>query len=207
MKYLYMGTAIGSSNYALPTSRLLHYLRARKSKHLSIEKKQPLRTLKKEKKRGRIGAIFCLVHRLCEEWFRQSVSWILQMQGYVLLYDRHFIFECAPDDIADQEPRRLSDRIHFWMLSHVYPKPEFIFFLDAPPEVLFERKPEATLEYLEVRRTTYLKLGRQLSNFFRIDATRPPKQVLADIQNRIDRIQGDEMVWKKVEEIEGVKGG
>ena len=187
MKYLYMGTAIGSSNYALPTSRLLNYLRERKSRKHPLEVQQKLRTLKKRNNRGRIDAAFVLLHRLCEEWFRQSVSWIFQLRGFVLLYDRHFIFECAPDDTEDPEHRRLSDRIHFWLLWHAYPRPQLIFFLDAPPDVLFERKPEATLEYLAKRRRTYLNLGKQMSNFFRIDATQPVDEVLTEIQTHIDR--------------------
>jgi thymidylate kinase len=187
MKYLYMGTAIGSSNYALPTSRLLDYLRERKSRKRPLEVQQTLRPLKTQNTRGRIGAAFGLLHRLSEEWFRQSVSWIFQLRGFVLLYDRHFFFECAPNDGEDQEHRRLSDRIHFWMLWHAYPRPQLIFFLDAPPEVLFERKPEATLEYLAERRRTYLNLGKQIPNFFRIDATQPPDEVLAEIQTHIDR--------------------
>jgi len=188
MKYLYMGTAIGSSNYALPTSRLLHYLRQRKSRKRPLEVQQALRTLKKRNNRGRISAAFVLLHRLGEEWFRQLVSWVFQLRGFVLLYDRHFFFECAPNDGEDQEHRRLSDRIHFWLLSHAYPRPQPIFFLDAPPEVLFERKPEATLEYLAVRQRTYLNLGKQMPNFFRIDATQPPDEVLIEIQTHIDRI-------------------
>lgn len=188
LKYLYMGTAIGSSNYALPTSRLLHYFRERELRKQPLEVQQKLRTLQKLKNRGRIGAAFTLLHRLSEEWFRQSVSWVFQLRGFVLLYDRHFIFECAPDDVEDQKPRRLSDRIHFWLLWHAYPRPRLIFFLDAPPEVLFERKPEATFEYLKVRRRTYLNLGKQMQNFFRIDATQSPDEVLNEIQNHIDRI-------------------
>lgn len=190
MKYLYMGTAVGSSNYALPTSRLLHYLRERKARTRPLEAQQTLRPLKRRNTRGRIGAAFTLLHRLSEEWFRQLVSWIFQLRGFLLLYDRHFIFECAPNAGEEREHRRLSDRIHFWLLCHVYPKPQLVFFLDAPPEVLFERKPEATLEYLAVRRRTYLTLGKQMPKFLRIDATQPLNQVFADIQGHIDRIYG-----------------
>jgi len=192
MKYLYMGTAIGSSNYALPTSRLLHFLRNRKPRKLPSSAQPTLRPLKRKNTRSRIGATFGLLHRLSEEWFRQLVSWAFQLRGFVLLYDRHFLFECAPDDIADKTNRRLSDRIHFWLLSHAYPRPQLVFFLDAPPEVLFARKPEATLEYLAARQKTYLDLGKQLPRFFRIDATQSVNEVLSEIQTHIDRIHGTE---------------
>lgn len=191
MKYLYMGTSIGSSNHALPTSRLLHCLRERKSRTFPSRDQQTLRSLRKRDARGHIAAAFRLLHRLSEEWFRQLISWFFQLRGFVVLYDRHFIFECAPDDVVDQEHRRLSDRIHFWLLCHAYPRPQPVFFLDAPPEVLFERKPEATREYLAVRRRTYLDLGKQMPNFFRIDATQRPDAVLDEIQAHIERMQGN----------------
>jgi thymidylate kinase len=205
MKYLYMGTAIGSSNYALLTSRLLHYLRKRRSRTLPFEDQQTLRPLEKRNTRGRIGAAFGLLHRLSEEWFRQLVSWIFQLRGFVLLYDRHFIFQCAPNDVVDQEHRRLSDRIHFWLLCHVYPRPQLVFFLDAPPEVLFERKPEATLEYLAVGRRTYLNLGKQIPNFIRIDATQPLDEVVVEIQTHIDRIHGNEVERRDTDKMPGSK--
>lgn len=205
MKYLYMGTAIGSSNYALPTSRLLHYLRKRRSQNLAFEAQPTLRPLEKRSTRGRIGATFVLLHRLSEEWFRQLVSWSFQLRGFVLLYDRHFIFECAPSDVMEQARRRLSDRIHFWLLCHAYPTPKLVFFLDAPPEVLFERKPEATLEYLAERRRTYLQLGKQMPNFLRIDATQPLDEVLVEIQTHIDRIHGNEAEWHDTAEMPGSK--
>ena len=191
MKYLYMGTAIGSSNYALPTSRLLHYLKERKSRSWTSGVQHSLRSLEKRDVRGRIAAVFRLCHRLSEEWFRQLVSWAFQLRGFVVLYDRHFIFECAPNNVEDQQHRILSDRIHFWLLCHLYPKPQLVFFLDAPPTVLFERKPEATLEYLTVRRKVYLKLGKKMPAFFRIDATQPPDAVLAEIQSQIDGMRGN----------------
>lgn len=192
MKYLYMGTAIGSSNYALPTSRLVQFLKKRRSGKTFTNNQRTLRPLEKRDARGSFAAAFRLVHRLSEEWYRQFLSWYFQLRGFVVLYDRHFIFECAPNDDQTHERRRLSDRIHFWLLSHIYPRPGLVFFLDAPPSVLFERKPEATLEYMTVRRRTYLDVGRRIRRFFCIDATQPPGDVLAEIQNHIDRILGND---------------
>lgn len=192
LKYLYMGTAIGSSNYALPTSRLMHYFKERRSRKASSGEQKTLRPLEKRDTRGGIAAAFRLLHRLSEEWYRQVVSWSFQLRGFVVLYDRHFIFECAPNDVENPGDRRLGDRIHFWLLRHAYPRPELVFFLDAPPEVLFERKPEATLDYLAVRRKAYLDLGKQLPRFIRIDATQSPDAVLMEIQTEIDRARGSE---------------
>lgn len=185
IKYLYMGTAIGSSNYALPTSRLAHYLKDRGSRDPQAGATTGLRTLKKRDTRGKFVAVLRLLHRLSEEWYRQLISWIFQLRGFVVLYDRHFIFECAPRTHERSSRRRFSDRVHFWMLTHMYPKPDLILFLDAPPKVLFERKPEASLDYLSARREDFLALGRQMKNFIRMDATQSIESVVAEAQEHI----------------------
>ena len=67
----------------------------------------------------------------------------------------------------------------------MYPKPDLILFLDAPPKVLFERKPEASLDYLSARREDFLALGRQMKNFIRMDATQSIESVVAEAQEHI----------------------
>ena len=185
MRYLYMGTAIGSSNFALPSSRLLHYLKERRFRGSRPDGSRALRPLRRRDNLGPVGAVIRLLHRSCEEWFRQAVSWLFQLRGLDVIYDRHFLFECAPNNIEDQGDRRFSDRVHFWLLRKAYPKPDMVFFLDAPPAVLFERKPEATIEYLSTRRKAYMELGVCLPNFVRIDATQSPAAVVAEIQGHM----------------------
>lgn len=190
IRYLYMGTAIGSSNYALPTSRLMHYLKSRrKGGHSGNETE--LRQLKKRDNRSSIAAVFRLLHRLAEEWYRQIISWSWQARGYVVLYDRHFLFECAPSvNDSEQEKRRLGDRIHFWMLKNVFPKPDLMLFLDASPEILFQRKPETTLDYLVGRRASTLAVAEGLENFVRVDASQPLEVVVDTALTRIHELLG-----------------
>ena len=52
---------------------------------------------------------------------------------------------------------------------------------DAPAEVLYERKKEATLEYLEWRRRVIMEQGATMANFGRVDATQPLDRVLAQV--------------------------
>ena len=65
------------------------------------------------------------------------------MRGYVVVYDRHFLFDAAPGPIHSQaQKQERLDRFYYWILSHWYPKPDLAIFLDAPGEVLYERKGE-----------------------------------------------------------------
>jgi thymidylate kinase len=57
--------------------------------------------------------------------------------------------------------------------------------LDASPEVLYARKGEATLEYLEKHRATILKQGEKMANFVTIDANQPFDEVFSDVTWRI----------------------
>jgi thymidylate kinase len=58
-------------------------------------------------------------------------------------------------------------------------------YLDAPAEILFERKGEGTLESLERRRHEYLELGQVLREFTVVDASRPLDVVTRDVADVI----------------------
>jgi thymidylate kinase len=170
-KYLYMGIDIPGSNVALPTARLVHRLRSR-ARH----------------RRGVAAAVrgyARLLHRLAEEWFRQSVSWAYQCRGYVVLYDRHFALDFAPEIVADAGDLPLHKRIHGWSLRRLYPLPDLIIFLDAPGELLFARKGELTVAELERRRQGFLRMGARLPGFVRVDASRPLHEVYAEISQLV----------------------
>jgi thymidylate kinase len=75
------------------------------------------------------------------------------------------------------------------MLNHIYPQPDLVIFLDAPPEVLFSRKGETTLDYLQQKRKTFLEQGKKTANFVRIDATQPIDAVFAKVTQTILQFQ------------------
>lgn len=193
MKYMYMGPNIESSNYRLPTSRLILALKLRtykkKADKLGIDDPTFVSTHHPEhrhNKGGKLRATGRLLHRLVEEWYRQFISWSFQWRGYIMVYDRHFLFDVAPRAIDNQvQKQRLSDFIHYWILSHLYPKPDLVIFLDAAPEKLFERKQETSLDYLRGRRGAFLVQGKKMDHFIRVDATQPLDQVLAEVTEHV----------------------
>jgi thymidylate kinase len=193
LKYLYMGMNPQSSNFALPTSRLLHKLKIYKyqkqfnTSNNGEPKIISLHTIEhRQDRRGKLAAAARLLNRLAEATFRQFVSWTYQLRGYIVLYDRHFLFDFSwSNSDAAQRSQRVSGRIYLWFLNHVYPKPDLVIFLDAPPEVLITRKDEVPLEYLEARREAFMDKGEQISEFVRVDANRPVDVVYAEVSNHI----------------------
>lgn len=193
MKYLYMGLNIESSNYALPTSRLVYKLKLLKYKKKNKDLKNiklknlSLHELNDDRHtdtRNKLGASARLINRLAEAWYRQLISWIFQIRGYVVLYDRHYIFDSAtnqPDE--GNKKRRVTSKIHHWMIHNMYSKPDLTILLYAPAEILYERKREADLEYLAGRTESFLKVGKRLKNFVQIDATQPIEKVFEDVYN------------------------
>ena len=184
VKYLYMGINIEASNYALPTSRLVEYLRKRgdKKREDRATASQPAPPRAKGSLRRSIWALGRLINRLADEWYRQIVSWAYQARGDIVLYDRHFLFDFLFEEPGEQH---FDQRWHQWFLTHLYPVPDLVIYLDAPAEVLFARKREKSVEELERRRQTFLRQSAKAPRFVQLDATQPLLKVYSDVVNCI----------------------
>ncbi len=189
VKYLYMGLSTRSSNHALPTSRLVFFLKQKiyrkqaRSSPASASVEMPASELEySEAAHGWLWNTARFLNRLAEAWYRQFISWNYQLHGYVVLYDRHIFFDTAPGAINSQSQSLVfTDRLLFWIMSRWYPKPSLTIFLDAPPELLFRRKGEASPAYLQQQRVTFLKQGSKLADFVRIDASQPLEHVIGEV--------------------------
>lgn len=187
-KYLYMGVAASSSNVVLPTTTLAERIKRRaerqarhaavRGRHVPRPRRRPIVQL--------LWATARFVNRVAEEWFRQLLSWHYQRRGWVMLFDRHFVFDFAPELMAGTR-QPFDSRLHGWLLAKTYPRPDLVIFLDAPGELLFARKGELTAAELERRRRAFLDAGRRHDHFVRVDATRPLPEVYADVADHIRR--------------------
>jgi thymidylate kinase len=121
-----------------------------------------------------------LVMWLAEEWFRQLVAAYHRRRGAIVVFDRHFYADYYHADVAAGR-RSLSSRLHGFLLEHAYPKPDLVICLDAPGDVLFERKHEASAEWLERRRQEYLQLAFAVPHFAVVDVDRPLDVVTRDV--------------------------
>jgi thymidylate kinase len=191
LKYLYMGRSTESSNVALPTSRLVHkwkiyrHRRSLAASGNSVPKDITFHGVEhRGDKRGKLGACVRLLHFISEESYRQLVSWIYQLRGNVVLYDRHFLFDSCPPP-SRTKTRRLTDQIHNWFLRRLYPRPGLVIFLDAPPEVLFARKQEVPIEHLQKEREALAKKQSYAKRFVTVDATEPFDQVISVVNQLV----------------------
>ena len=193
MKYVYMGLSTRSSNHALPSSRLVLFLKERtykKSKSASCgnpSEEIPASQLEySEATHGGMWNTARFLNRLAEAWYRQLISMNYQMRGYLVIYDRHFFFDAAPGVVNTNEQSLLMlDRLYFWIMSHWYPKPALAILLDASPDLLYRRKGEATPEYLAQQRSVFLEQGNKLAYFIRVDASQPLDKVFAEVMKHI----------------------
>ena len=191
IKYLYMGASIESSNIALPSSRLAHRWKVyRYNKALRAQGRHPTDQITLDgvehqvDRRGRLAATLRLFRRVSEEAYRQLVSWTYQGLGFVVLYDRHFVFDALPLR-SDHSEHRLSERLHHWFLRNLYPKPALAVFLDAPTTVLLSRKQDVPKERLQRDRGRILEQRALAGTFVHVDATLAQEEVVRTVRDLI----------------------
>jgi len=181
---MYMGINLEASRRMLPTTWLLMTLKraaggrpdmAGPSDAPSRPSRNPLKRLA-----SGVKAWALLVNRVAEEWYRQLIVWNYQKRGYNVLFDRHFTIDYYFYDMQYEDPRKpLNRRVHGYLLRRYYPRPDLVIYLDAPAQVLYERKQEGTVETIERRRQEFLSLRESMPAFEIVDATQPVEAVVA----------------------------
>jgi thymidylate kinase len=128
-----------------------------------------------------LSLVYFLFHWL--EFFLGS--WLslpaLTFRGGLVTIDR-FYYDFFVDQrrYRLQVPQRLVT-LGFWFLN----KPDLVILLDAPAEVLHQRKPELSLDETKRQRQAYLQLVHRLPNGILIDASRPADQVAHEISRSV----------------------
>jgi thymidylate kinase len=184
-KYLYMGVNWDASDRLLPTTRLMRAIRRARGTASGGPPDYSAPAARRRPPLLRAGRAawsgLALANRLAEEWYRQALAWSYVRRGVVVVFDRHFFSDYYAHDVVGDRPRGIDRRVHGFLLEHVYPKPDLVVFLDAPPEVLLARKGEGTLESLERRRQEYADLAARTPHFVAVDAARPLDEVTQDV--------------------------
>ena len=190
-RYVYMGMNAQSNNLALPTTRLTLALKRRMHERSTGARRETVAggTMRELPDlghlpgfKGRTFEALRLVNRVAEETFRLLVvRWYLA-RGSVVICDRHFVYDFALKPLLGiPEGGRWADRAHSRFLARWYPRPNLALFLDAPAEVLFARKADAPVEYLDRRQRLYRQASEVLPEFRVIDATKELDAVVDDV--------------------------
>jgi thymidylate kinase len=203
VKYLYMGVNLDSSNMMLPTSQALRAIKRAlgappdaggppDSRRVKPPPKSVFKRILVE-----VKSILRLINQLSEEWFRQGLAWYYQRRGDIVLFDRHYFSDYYAYDIANRRGGLpLARRIHGFVLQHIYPRPDLVIYLDAPAEVLYERKGEGTLVALERRRIEYLQMRNLVKHFVVVDASQPLDDVVRAVTEVISNYYRDKVGGK-----------
>jgi thymidylate kinase len=99
----------------------------------------------------------------------------------LVMHDRHLF-----DTLVD--PRRYRYGGPLWLLRlicRLVPKPDLVFLLDAPPEVLHARKQEIAFDETARQREAYITLVGPMRNGHVVDAARPLEQVVGEVNEII----------------------
>ena len=192
-RYVYMGANVQKANYSLPTTRLLTRLKQRALADTLDDSGTlpPAALLSDEQRRRlprrRIVKALTMINRIMEEWYRQLIVSIFRLRGFVVLCDRHYLFDYSPHRRRKGLPT--SVRVHHWILRHLFPRPDLAIFLDAAPEILFRRKPEWTLAHLQRQREEILEQGAHIGRFITVDASLSREEVLTNVAAEIERVR------------------
>lgn len=118
---------------------------------------------------------------LARQLSRQWAGWVRgayhQRRGRLVLFDRYAYDALLPTRF---QYSRLG-RARRWLLAHACPAPELVVLLDAPGEVLYERKGEKTAALLESQRRAYRGLLSRLPRAVIVDASREAEQVRPEV--------------------------
>ncbi|MCG8604775.1 hypothetical protein MJD09_07235 [bacterium] len=196
IKYVYMGDNIESCNYILPTTRWwkkrnppsfnkdghsapqANWQSSYEGRGINGLVKSSLRSIKKA-----VG----FVNRILDLWYRYFMVFYFKRRGYVVLLDRHFVFDYYHFDIAPDDGHRppFRRRLHGMILRHTIPDPDLVICLDAPADVIFERKREFSVDYIQSRRDQYKSFSDMVSNFEIVNANQDLDNVVASVSSLI----------------------
>jgi thymidylate kinase len=192
VKRIYMGVNLEASGLVLPTTWLVLALKRARGRRPDMVGSRELRDRPRPRRHGLRGALQPIKSGartaawIGEEWFRAAVAAYWKRRGNVVVFDRHFFADYYPYDVArPARDRSMSSRVHGALLRRLYPRPDLTICLDAPADVLWARKQEASPEWLEWRREQYLAMRDVVPHFVVVDAGRSPEEVTRDVTDAI----------------------
>lgn len=184
-----MGSNPSAFTHTLPTTKAWIRLKAAVGKeihHSGPPAPESTRRPSSPVERGarHIKSLVVLGLRVAEDMYRLLVAATYARKGHIVIMDRHPYPDYYTRRVQDTDAwLRWGDRIHGFLLRHVYPRPSNLVLLDAPAEVLHARKPEGSLAALEARRREYADMIRSLpdASVTVIDATRSEESISSDL--------------------------
>jgi thymidylate kinase len=122
--------------------------------------------------------------RLCSALFQS-------LRGRLVIFDRYVY-----DSWINRKPAGVWQRFRWSLLNAAWPTPDLVILLDAPGKVLFARKHEHTIEWLEQQRASYRSLAMTLPQMIIVDAEQSAAAVTSSVieainEGRVDILPSD----------------
>jgi thymidylate kinase len=114
-------------------------------------------------------------------WCRYLIAKYHQLRGRLVVFDRYVLDYSVPPPY----PLSSLQRGMRWIDGHSIPLPDLVLVLDAPGELMFQRKGEYDPKMLEEWRERFLALKAQIPGLEILDTTRTIEDVIADAMDRI----------------------
>ena len=133
--------------------------------------------------RGLLFSIFKLLYWLADYWYGYlAVIRPARHNSTLVLFDRYY-----HDILVDPARYRLpTSTLRFaQMITRLVPSPDLFILLDAPAELLQQRKSEVTCEESRRQRSAYLQIFQSMPNAFVIDAACPIDEVAHQMKSAI----------------------
>ena len=160
-KIIYMGINLSASTIGLPTTAFLKTaLQKFEQKKFPKIAKLPLKAVSG-------------INKLLEHWYRIGMGLWYKLNGRTVIFDR-FIY----DSYTSPRKKSFKNNIRKILLWGTCPDADLTLFLDAPGELLFNRKGEHSPEFLDKQRESYLANRDKIPNFKIVDASQPAEDVL-----------------------------
>ena len=118
-------------------------------------------------------------------WGRYLMAQYHRVLGRLVVFDR-YVYDAT---LPPRPPLVTAKRLYFWLLARTCPRPDLVLVLDAPGQVMYERKGESDPASLEAERKHFLALQQRIPKLQVVDASRGEDAVRADVVNRIWRQQ------------------
>jgi len=126
------------------------------------------------------GVVF--IASTCVIWSRYLRGRFHVLRGRLVIFERYVYDAVAPPGYTPGPFERIGRRLS----QHLCPAPDLVLLLDAPGEVMYQRKREYDPHTLEGWRSDFLSLALRLPRVQRIDAAQPLGRV---------RIEAVERIW------------
>jgi len=143
----------------------------------------------KKKPSGFIGSML----RLAYYWMDYTVGYCIRIvprivkRSHICIFDRYFY-----DIVLD--PRRMRIALPGWILKCAFafvPRPELVICLGAAPEILYQRKPETSLQEVERQVKGLKRLAQKTESAVWVDTAQPVKNTVNDVLRAIQSSMGN----------------